>query len=171
MKIVQDNEIDQHRELGSFLDMELNFVTQYLEVLKDAKSEWQVLFSPSFTKRSNLFPGLTHQTSYPLVQNQWAYLYLQSRYEQATAPISLATHSPRTGPTLTLTPTLIHLKMKSLPLRHPADVTPGPNQQTKQRQNLHQVAARVPLPPLHASGSIAARPGPPLPRSRSLVVV
>lgn len=41
MKVVQDNEIEQQRELGALLDAELNFVQQYVSVLKDVKSDWQ----------------------------------------------------------------------------------------------------------------------------------
>ncbi|KAI0683951.1 hypothetical protein BC835DRAFT_1466935 [Cytidiella melzeri] len=40
MFAIQDNEIDQLRELTSFLDTEIQFVEQYLDVLKEAKSEW-----------------------------------------------------------------------------------------------------------------------------------
>ncbi|KAF5327946.1 hypothetical protein D9758_016777 [Tetrapyrgos nigripes] len=39
---IQENEIDQLRELTAFLDLEMNFVEQYLEVLKETKSEWAV---------------------------------------------------------------------------------------------------------------------------------
>lgn len=37
---IQENEIHQLRDLTSFLDVELNFVQQYLEVLQDVKSGW-----------------------------------------------------------------------------------------------------------------------------------
>ncbi|KAF9074886.1 hypothetical protein BDP27DRAFT_1316132 [Rhodocollybia butyracea] len=42
MHLIQENEIDQTRELSAFLDLEVKFVEQYLEVLKDVKSEWSV---------------------------------------------------------------------------------------------------------------------------------
>lgn len=42
MYSIQENEIDQTRELTAFLDLELNFVEQYLGVLKDLKSGWSV---------------------------------------------------------------------------------------------------------------------------------
>ncbi|KAJ3969487.1 hypothetical protein EV361DRAFT_999069 [Lentinula raphanica] len=42
MHLIQENEIDQTRELTAFLDLEMNFVEQYLEVLRDVKSEWSV---------------------------------------------------------------------------------------------------------------------------------
>lgn len=42
MYSIQENEIDQTRELTAFLDLELNFVEQYLSVLKDLKSGWSV---------------------------------------------------------------------------------------------------------------------------------
>ena len=37
---IQHNEIQQLRDLRSFLDVEMNFVQQYLEVLQDVKSNW-----------------------------------------------------------------------------------------------------------------------------------
>ena len=40
MHAIQDNEVVQMRELSSFLDLEINFVEQYLNVLKDVKSNW-----------------------------------------------------------------------------------------------------------------------------------
>lgn len=42
MHLIQENEIDQTREMTAFLDLELNYVEQYLEVLKDVKSEWSI---------------------------------------------------------------------------------------------------------------------------------
>lgn len=40
MHAIQENELVQLRELTSFLDLEINFVQQYLNVLKDVKSDW-----------------------------------------------------------------------------------------------------------------------------------
>ncbi|KAH7924417.1 BAR-domain-containing protein [Leucogyrophana mollusca] len=40
MQAIQENEIQQLRELTMFLDLELNFVRQYHEVLQDVKSSW-----------------------------------------------------------------------------------------------------------------------------------
>lgn len=37
---IQENEIDQQRELTNFLDLELNFAEQYVEVLRDVKMNW-----------------------------------------------------------------------------------------------------------------------------------
>ena len=37
---IQENEIDQQRELTNFLDLELNFAEQYVEVLHDVKMNW-----------------------------------------------------------------------------------------------------------------------------------
>lgn len=37
---IQENEIEQLRDLTSFLDTETRFIQQYLDVLKEAKSEW-----------------------------------------------------------------------------------------------------------------------------------
>jgi hypothetical protein len=38
---IQENEIDQLRELTTFLDLEVNFVGQCLDVLKNVKAEWR----------------------------------------------------------------------------------------------------------------------------------
>ena len=40
MLAIQEEELDQLKELTSFLDMETRFVEQYLAVLKEAKSDW-----------------------------------------------------------------------------------------------------------------------------------
>ncbi|KAF8908799.1 hypothetical protein CPB85DRAFT_767226 [Mucidula mucida] len=40
MHAIQENEIDQLRELTNFLDIEVNFVKQYLEVLQETQAEW-----------------------------------------------------------------------------------------------------------------------------------
>ncbi|KAG5733819.1 Meiotically up-regulated gene 137 protein [Termitomyces sp. T112] len=40
MHAIQDKEMDQMRELTNFLDQEVHFVEQYLNVLKDVKSDW-----------------------------------------------------------------------------------------------------------------------------------
>ena len=40
MIVIQENEIEQLRDLTAFLDTEIQFVEQYLEVLQEAKSEW-----------------------------------------------------------------------------------------------------------------------------------
>ncbi|KAG6865587.1 hypothetical protein C0991_001136 [Blastosporella zonata] len=40
MHAIQDNEMDQLRELTMFMDLEINYVEQYLKVLKDVKSHW-----------------------------------------------------------------------------------------------------------------------------------
>jgi hypothetical protein len=41
MRSIQDNEVNQMHELTKFLDLEINFVQQYLDVLKDTKAEWE----------------------------------------------------------------------------------------------------------------------------------
>ncbi|KAF7975976.1 hypothetical protein HWV62_8122 [Athelia sp. TMB] len=38
--VIQENDVRQLRELTSFLDVEINFVQQYLEVLQDIKADW-----------------------------------------------------------------------------------------------------------------------------------
>lgn len=40
MYSIQDNEIKQLHDLKAFLDLEMNFVEQYLAVLRDAQLEW-----------------------------------------------------------------------------------------------------------------------------------
>ncbi len=40
MYAIQEDELEQLRELTGFLDMEIHFVEQYLYVLKEAKSSW-----------------------------------------------------------------------------------------------------------------------------------
>ncbi|KAJ6581915.1 hypothetical protein B0H19DRAFT_1116962 [Mycena capillaripes] len=54
MHAIQENEIVQLRELTSFLTLELNFVEQYLDVLKDTRANWPSDRSPP-TKHS--FPA------------------------------------------------------------------------------------------------------------------
>ena len=41
---IQDNEINQLRDLTEFLDLETRFVRQYLEVLTEAKSDWSSVY-------------------------------------------------------------------------------------------------------------------------------
>ena len=40
MHAIQENEIDQLRELSKFLEMEIKFAEQYLDVLKVVKEDW-----------------------------------------------------------------------------------------------------------------------------------
>ncbi|KAH9976692.1 hypothetical protein BGW80DRAFT_1289810 [Lactifluus volemus] len=40
MDAIQQNEIDQIRELGLFLDSELNYAEQYAQILRDVKDSW-----------------------------------------------------------------------------------------------------------------------------------
>lgn len=40
MYAIQENELDQLRDLTSFLDMELHYVEQYLEVLRETRAGW-----------------------------------------------------------------------------------------------------------------------------------
>jgi hypothetical protein len=40
MRAIQDEEISQLRDLTTFLDLELHFATQYVDVLKNVKAEW-----------------------------------------------------------------------------------------------------------------------------------
>ncbi|KAF5388481.1 hypothetical protein D9757_004716 [Collybiopsis confluens] len=72
MHSIQENEIDQTRELTAFLDLELNFVEQYLEVLKGVRSEWSIssatqsansLRKPSTISRSTSVKSISTKTS------------------------------------------------------------------------------------------------------------
>jgi len=40
MHAIQENEFSQLKDLGSFLDLEINFVQHYFDVLREVKSEW-----------------------------------------------------------------------------------------------------------------------------------
>jgi len=40
MHAIQENEIDQLRELSKFLEMETRFAEQHLEVLRGVKDDW-----------------------------------------------------------------------------------------------------------------------------------
>jgi hypothetical protein len=40
MHAIQENEIDQLRELSRFLEMEIKFAEQYLDVLRGVKEDW-----------------------------------------------------------------------------------------------------------------------------------
>jgi hypothetical protein len=40
IEAIQQNEIDQIRELGTLLDHELNYAEQYAQILRDVKDSW-----------------------------------------------------------------------------------------------------------------------------------
>lgn len=40
IEAIQQNEIDQIRELGLFLDNELSYAEQYTQILRDVKDNW-----------------------------------------------------------------------------------------------------------------------------------
>lgn len=48
MHNIQENETRQLRELSTFLDIELNFAKQYVEVLQDVKENWCERYSITF---------------------------------------------------------------------------------------------------------------------------
>ncbi|KAF8622263.1 hypothetical protein AX15_007140 [Amanita polypyramis BW_CC] len=52
MHAIQENEIAQHRELTGFLDMTINYVQQYLEVLMEVKADWQT--KPNSIRRNSI---------------------------------------------------------------------------------------------------------------------
>jgi len=38
---LQEKEVDQERDLASLLDIEINFVQNYLDILNDIKADWR----------------------------------------------------------------------------------------------------------------------------------
>jgi hypothetical protein len=40
MERIQDGEMDQFKDLGKLLDMELKFAEQWVETLRSVKNEW-----------------------------------------------------------------------------------------------------------------------------------
>jgi hypothetical protein len=40
MEVIRNDDALHLRELTAFLDLEINFAQQYLEVLKDVRSDW-----------------------------------------------------------------------------------------------------------------------------------
>ena len=57
MHAIQENEIDQLRELSKFLEMEIRFSEQYLDVLRDVKEDWIDEFVVIFTMRNLSHPS------------------------------------------------------------------------------------------------------------------
>lgn len=57
MHAIQENEIDQLRELSKFLEMEIRFAEQYLDVLRDVKEDWIDEFVIIFTREMFLTPA------------------------------------------------------------------------------------------------------------------
>jgi len=47
MHAIQENEHAQLHELTTFIDLETNYVQNYLEVLRDVKAEWQEKYASS----------------------------------------------------------------------------------------------------------------------------
>ncbi|TFK37555.1 hypothetical protein BDQ12DRAFT_666840 [Crucibulum laeve] len=54
MEVIQDNELNQQKELTSFLDLEVNFVQNYLEVLQGVKADWKASAAPSDHRKESL---------------------------------------------------------------------------------------------------------------------
>jgi hypothetical protein len=44
MHAIQEHEVEQLRELASLLELEMGFVQQYLNVLKEVKAEWDDVY-------------------------------------------------------------------------------------------------------------------------------
>ena len=57
MHAIQENEIDQLRELSKFLEMEIRFAEQYLDVLRGVKEDWIDEFVAIFAIRKISDPG------------------------------------------------------------------------------------------------------------------
>ena len=67
MHAIQDHEVVQMRELSSFLDLEINFVEQYLNVLKDVKSDWRSGYVQDYPGSIPLIPNSTGNRQSPSV--------------------------------------------------------------------------------------------------------
>jgi len=65
MHAIQENEIDQLRELSKFLEMEIRFAEQHLDVLRSVKDDWIDEFVAIFTtqKISDSISALPWSTS------------------------------------------------------------------------------------------------------------
>lgn len=57
MHAIQENEIDQLRELSKLLEMEIRFAEQYLDVLSGVKEDWIDEFVVTSTIRKFSNPG------------------------------------------------------------------------------------------------------------------
>ncbi|KAF8654729.1 hypothetical protein AX16_003385 [Volvariella volvacea WC 439] len=63
MHDIQEEEISQHRQLANLLDIEINFVSQYLEVLKEVKAEWNDSGVAPHSRRPSRAPSLLRPKS------------------------------------------------------------------------------------------------------------
>ena len=61
IEAIQQNEIDQIRELGSFLDNELNYAEQYAQILRDVKDNWPGKCVPLGRLSPLLYPILNNE--------------------------------------------------------------------------------------------------------------
>ena len=71
MFAIQENELEQLRALTTFLDDEIHFVEQYLEVLKEAKTTWideGTLSSMESARRRRPAPKLAEPARYSSVK-------------------------------------------------------------------------------------------------------
>lgn len=58
IEAIQQNEVDQIRELGTLLDNELNYAEQYAQILRDVKDTWPGKCVPIGHKSPLLYPIL-----------------------------------------------------------------------------------------------------------------
>ncbi|KAF7316533.1 BAR domain-containing protein [Mycena indigotica] len=66
MHAIQENETGQLRELGAFLTLQINFVEQYLETLKETKDNWPGdKHTPSFPRQKPSTPRRKSSTPAP----------------------------------------------------------------------------------------------------------
>ncbi|KAG7087381.1 hypothetical protein E1B28_013354 [Marasmius oreades] len=84
MHQIQEFEIDQMRELTALLDIELDFVEKYAEVLRDVKNEWPSISSVRPATRTN---GISRTTSKRKEKGQ------KSRLKRSVSSTRSAGHS------------------------------------------------------------------------------
>ncbi|KAF5326169.1 hypothetical protein D9611_000817 [Ephemerocybe angulata] len=66
MHALQENEVAQERELSAFLDLEINFVQQHLQILKDVRDDWPDNSSRS-SDPSNMSNQRTNASTTPML--------------------------------------------------------------------------------------------------------
>ncbi|KAL0951611.1 hypothetical protein HGRIS_008291 [Hohenbuehelia grisea] len=70
MQAIQESEVDQQRELSAFLDLEINFVEQYLSVLKDARADWPPSPNAGASRGPRAFPLANSMSKSPSIRSK-----------------------------------------------------------------------------------------------------
>jgi hypothetical protein len=86
MHAIQENEIDQLRELSKFLEMETRFSEQYLDVLKDVKEDWIDEYA--------VIPYTTCRFLTPVQRN----IGTRRRFKASPSPVHIRTFYPQQKP-------------------------------------------------------------------------